>query len=94
MAVSQHVIDGYLLLYSKSDLEGALRQALSDRAAGVHVTSYHLGDAGGAGQMISGDPNEVIEILTIAIKQANGELTKGPPPLASVVNFSGRRVET
>ena len=94
MAVSQLVIDGYKLLCSKSEIETALRAALADRAAGVVTTSIHIGDAGGNGQMIAGDPNEIAETLVLALKQINGELTDGPPPLASHVNFSGRRVET
>ena len=94
MAVSQLVIDGYKLLYSQKEIEMALGQALADRAAGVRVTSVNLGDAGGAGQMITGDPNEIVETLVLALKQLKGEDTAGPPPLASVVNFAGRRVET
>jgi hypothetical protein len=92
MAVSPHVISAYKRLYSRAELEAALKQALNDRAAGVVVTQINLQDGGGAGQMIQGDPNEIIETLEICLQQLDGASAGGG--LGSVVNFSSRRSET
>ncbi|MFT3992152.1 MAG: hypothetical protein QM680_12155 [Luteolibacter sp.] len=93
VAVSQIVVDAYVLRYSKAQMEAALDQALADRAAGVQVTQINFESGGGAGQMIGGDPNEVIEILTLALRQLLGDVV-GPPPLMSSINFGARRSET
>lgn len=96
MAVSRTVILAYKRLYSRPQVEAALRQALADRAAGVLVTQVNFQDGGGSGQMIGGDPNEVIEILELTLQamEADENGPAGPPGLASSVNFSLRRSET
>jgi hypothetical protein len=95
MAVSAKVIAAYKRLYTVSELETALRQALADRAAGVLVTQVSFQDGAGSGQVISGDPNEVIEILMLALEQKeNAEAPTSPGGLASSVNFNTRRSET
>lgn len=92
MAVSQLIIDAYCRRYSQSQLEAALDQALADYASGVKITQVNFQEGGGTGQMIQGDPGQLIEILEIALKQKAGA-SKGPPPLAHSVNFSTRRSE-
>lgn len=96
MAVSRSVIDAYKRLYTRAQLETALRKALDDRASGVLVTQVNFQDGGGSGQMIGGDPNEVIEILEAVLKvlDAGDGATTAPPGLMSSVNFSTRRTET
>jgi hypothetical protein len=96
MAVSGVVIKAYRRLYTQAQLEAALKQALADRAAGVHVTQVNFQDGGGSGQMIGGDPNEVIEILELTLQsiEADANTGSGVPGLASSVNFAFRRSET
>lgn len=95
MAVSRTVIDAYIRCYSKSQLEDALRIALHDRATGVLVTQVSFQDGGGSGTPISGDPNEIIEILELALKQIeSGGETHRAPALSAAVNFNRRRTET
>lgn len=94
MALSRHVIAAYKRIYTKDQLTAALTQALNDRAAGVVVTQVNFQEGGGSGQMIQGDPNEIIEILEIALAELDNERTPGPGPLATVANFSTRRTET
>lgn len=94
MAVSSIVISAYVRLYTAEQLETALGVALADRAAGVTITNVAFDGGGSSGQPISGDPNELIEILEMALRQKNGEADSGPQPLASGVNFRTRRFET
>jgi hypothetical protein len=96
MAVSRSVIDAYKRLYNRAEVEAALKQALNDRASGVQVTQINFQDGGGSGQMIGGDPNEVIETLELVLQamDAGENAITGPPGLASSVNFSLRRSET
>lgn len=93
MAVSSIVIRGYQRIYTKPELELALRTALNDRASGVIVTQVNFQDGGGSGQVIQGDPNELIEILTLAIEGYDSGSVSSPP-LAGAVNFGPRRSET
>lgn len=93
MAVSRTVISAYKRCYSVSQLTEALQIALSDRASGVLVTQVSFQEGGGSGQAITGDPNEIIEILELTLQEIeSGESSR--PPLASVINFSTRRSET
>lgn len=94
MAVSETVIRAYLRIYDEAQLTEALAQALSDRTAGVLVTQVNFQDGGGSGHPISGDPNEVIEILELCLQRLDDDTIKGPPPLASSLNFATRRSET
>lgn len=93
MAASQVVISAYIRLYSKSQLEAALRIALHDRASGVVMTQVNFQDGGGSGTPIVGDPNEVIEILELALRQIEGGSTQ-PKPMMAAVQFNRRRSET
>lgn len=93
MAVSETVISAYLRIYSASELSTALGIALNDRASGVMVTQANFADGGGSGQMISGDPNEIIEILEICLQRLD-DPSRGQKPLASILNFATRRSET
>ena len=93
MAVSRTVIDAYIRCYSEAQLEEALRVALNDRAAGVMVTQVSFQDGGGSGTPITGDPNEIIEILELALRKIDdGE--NHAPPLTAAVNFHTRRYQT
>lgn len=94
MAVSETVIAAYLRIYSRAELISALSIALNDRASGVQVTQVNFQDGGGSGQMISGDPNEVIEILELCLQRLDDPASSGPKPLASRVTFHRRRSET
>jgi hypothetical protein len=96
MAVSRSVIDAYKRRFTRAQLETTLDKALEDRASGVQVTQVNFQDGGGSGQMIGGDPNEVIEIIEAVLKilDAGEGATSAPPGLASSVNFSTRRTET
>ena len=96
MAVSQTVISAYRRCYSAAQLEEALRVALNDRATGVLVTQISFQDGGGSGTPITGDPNEIIEILERALQQieTGADTNKQPPPMTSAVTFNNRRSET
>lgn len=87
------MIDAYKRLYKKHELEQALRVALNDRASGVLVTQVNFQDGGGSGVPIQGDPNEIIEILELALKEIDSG-QEAQTPLASGFNFSCRRMET
>lgn len=87
------MIAAYLRIYTPAELKSALAQALNDRASGVVVTQINFQDGGGAGQVISGDPNEVIETLELCLQRLEGR-DNGPKPLAAGMNFSTRRSET
>lgn len=93
MAVSPTVIAAYKRRYTKTQLETALDQALEDRASGVAITQVNFQDGGGSGQVLRGDPNELIEILEITLKDIEGG-GSAPPGLTSSINFSLRRSET
>lgn len=93
MAASETVISAYLRIYSQEQLTTALTQALADRASGVQVTQVNFQDGGGAGQVIAGDPNEVIEILELCLQRLDNPDT-GPKPLSSRMSFRHRRSET
>jgi hypothetical protein len=88
------MIDAYKRQYTVQQLTAAQAQALADRTSGVQVTQVNFQDGGGTGTLISGDPNEIIEITEIAIQEM--ELTReiGTKPLAAAMNFSSRRFET
>ena len=94
MAASRTLIEAYKSAYNIAELRAMLRRALDDRASGVQVTQVNFQDGGGSGQMIGGDPNEVIEALKIAIDELDDPTTSGPKPLASAADFSRRRSET
>lgn len=95
MAASRTVIEAYKSAYNLAELRAMLKQALEDRASGVQVTQANFQDAGGSGQMMPVDPNEIIEILQIAISELeNPTSAKGPPPLAAGISFRFRRSET
>jgi hypothetical protein len=94
VAFSETVISAYLRLYSSADLRAALLQALNDRASGVLVTQVNFQDGGGAGQPISGPPNELIEILETCLQRLDDPSATGQKPLAAAINFSTRRSET
>jgi hypothetical protein len=93
VAVSRTVIAAYKRCYSRSQLEDALRIALNDRAAGVMVTQINFQDGGGSGVPITGDPNEIIEILELTLQEIESG-TESRPPLAAGINFATRRTET
>lgn len=94
MAVSETVIAAYLRIYTAAELKSALAIALNDRATGVVVTQVNFSEGGGSGQMISGDPNEIIEILELCLQRVDDPTSKAAKPLSSVMNFSTRRSET
>jgi len=93
VAVSKTVISAYKRCYTFEQLTEALQIALNDRASGVLVTQVSFQEGGGSGQPITGDPNEIIEILELTLQDIeNGGSTR--PPLAAGINFSTRRSET
>lgn len=93
MAVSSIVISAYARRFSREQIETALDIALADRASGVLVTQASFQDGSGSGQIISGDPNEVIEILELVLRQLDAP-DSPPPGLVSAVDFRSRRAET
>jgi len=94
VAVSETVIAAYQRIYNPAELRSALGIALNDRASGVLVTHVNFQDGGGSGQMISGDPNEIIEILEICLQRIDDPAAATKKPLAAKMNFSPRRSET
>lgn len=94
VAASETVIRAYLRIYSKPQLEAALTAALNDRASGVLVTQVSFSEGGGSGQLIQGDPNEVIEVLELCLQRLDDPSAASQKPLAAAVNFSTRRFET
>jgi hypothetical protein len=94
VAVSETVIAAYLRIYTPAQLTAALTTALNDRASGVLVTQVNFQDGGGSGQMITGDPNEIIEILELCLQRIDDPSQAAKKPLAAGMNFSSRRSET
>jgi hypothetical protein len=96
VAVSRTVISAYRRCYSVPQLEEALRVALHDRATGVLVTQVSFQDGAGSGTPITGDPNEIIEILELTLQQieSGAEPNAAPPPMTAPINFNRRRSET
>lgn len=94
MPVSTTVIAAYCRRYTRAQIESALDAALADRASGVQVTNISFSEGGGSGQVINGDPNEVIEILEMCLRRLDDPDAAETPPLASRINFSRRRCET
>jgi hypothetical protein len=94
VAVSETVIAAYLRIYTPAELNSALAIALNDRATGVLVTQVNFQDGGGSGQAISGDPNEIIEILELCLQRLENPAASAPKPLASRMSFRNRRSET
>ena len=94
MAVSETVIAAYLRIYSQAELTSALSTALNDRASGVLVTQVNFQDGGGSGQMITGDPNEIIEILELCLQRLDDPFQSARKPMAAGMNFGTRRSET
>ncbi|MEO5712173.1 MAG: hypothetical protein ABIT37_01685 [Luteolibacter sp.] len=94
MAVSETVIAAYIRCYNPAQLLAALNQALADRTAGVLVTQVNFQDGGGSGVPITGDPNELIEILEICLQRTDNPEATGQKPISSVMNFNSRRSET
>ena len=94
MAASETVISAYLRIYTPAELRSALSIALNDRASGVLVTQVNFSEGGGTGQMITGDPNEVIEILELCLQRLENPAQTGPKPMAAGMNFRTRRSET
>lgn len=93
MAVSRTVIAAYKRCYTQAELKTALMVALNDRAAGVLVTQVNFQDGGGSGTPISGDPNEIIEIMELCLQELeSGEAAH--KPLSTAINFNLRRSET
>jgi glycerate kinase len=94
MAVSRLMIDAYKRHYTAEQLAAAQKQALADRTSGVQITQVNFQDGGGTGSMISGDPNEIIEITEIALQEMEGDRETGIKPMSAAVNFCTRRFET
>lgn len=94
MPATRLMIDAYKRHYTVEQLSAAQKQALADRTSGVQITQVNFQDGGGTGTMISGDPNEIIEITEIALQEMEGDRASGPAPFAAAMNFSRRRFET
>lgn len=94
MAVSRTVIAAYKSTYTLVELRVMLRTALEERASGVALTQVNFQEGGGSGQVLSADPNEMIEILQTAIFEMENPDESGPKPLSSAVTFNRRRSET
>lgn len=94
MAVSRTVIAAYKSAYTLAELRAMLKTALDERASGVTVTQVNFQEGGGTGQVMASDPNEMIEILQIAISELEAGDSLGPLPMASRVTFRNRRSET
>lgn len=94
MAVSRLMIDAYKRHYTVEQLTAAQKQALADRTSGVQVTQVNFQDGGGTGTMISGDPNEIIEITELALQEMENTRETGIKPMAAAMDFSKRRFET
>ena len=94
MAVSETVIAAYLRIYNPAELRSALSTALNDRASGVLVTQVNFQDGGGTGTMITGDPNEIIEILELCLQRLDDPSQAARKPMAAGMNFRTRRSET
>lgn len=71
-----------------------LKTALEERAAGILITQANFGDAGGTGQVLPVDANEMIEILQLAITEKENPTAPTQQPLAAAMNFRTRRSET
>jgi hypothetical protein len=94
VAVSETVIAAYLRIYNPAELRAALVTALNDRASGVLVTQVNFQDGGGSGEVMSGDPNEIIEILELCLQRIDDPTQAAKKPLAAGMDFSKRRSET
>lgn len=94
MAVSQTVISAALRIFTKQELEASLAVAFNDRLSGVAITNISGAEGGASGQVISGPPNEIIEILEQCLQRLDDPGAAATPPLSSRITFSRRRSET
>jgi hypothetical protein len=85
------VVKAYLRLYTRTQLETALTQALADHASGVTLTATSFGDGQTSGQ-ITGKPEDIIDIIETALQVLDGTAT-ADAPIGARVGFSSRFIE-
>jgi hypothetical protein len=61
-------VKSYLRLYSRADIETALKSALADQASGVTITGVS-GDGGSTTGMINGNTDQIISILNACLER-------------------------
>lgn len=89
---NQDVVDAYALLYTREQLEAALKKALAARAGGVTVVSINF-EGGGHQGVISGAPEQIISELLSALEiktAASGDV----PSRVNHLDFSNQRLGT
>jgi hypothetical protein len=84
------IIRAYLRLYTREQIETALRGALADHAAGVKITN-HSWDGTSTGAQLTGSPDHVIEILEDCLAALDNGGTTPPRSLMTHMDFRRER---
>jgi len=90
---NQDVVDAYALLYTKEQLEAALKKALDARGRGVTVVSIQF-EGGGHQGVLSGNPEQIISELLSALEIKSATSAAGIPSRVSHLDFSTQRLAT
>lgn len=90
---NQDVVDAYALLYTKEQLEAALKKALAARAGGVTIVSINF-EGGGHQGVISGNPEQIISELLAALDIKNAADPSDVPSRVNHMDFSSQRLGT
>jgi hypothetical protein len=78
MARNSSVIKSYIRLYTRNQIEAALKKALDDFATGAKFTS-HSWDGTSTTATLTGRPEDLIDILNACLEAIDAEQTTAPP---------------
>lgn len=84
------IVDAYIRLYTRAQMESALRQALEDYATGKTITSISF-EGSSTSAALRGAPERIIGVLESALERL--DLGYAPPQVVSQ-NFSCRITES
>ena len=84
------LIKAYLRLYTREQIETALRAALADHAAGVKITNHSWDGTSTGGQLV-GSPESLIETLESTLQAMDNDGQIVPRSLMTHADFSRER---
>jgi len=84
---NQNVINAYLRIYTRPQIQSALSAALADHAAGVKITS-HSWDGTNTGAQISGQTEDIIETLEACLQALDTSSTATAPLTRNILHVS------
>ena len=89
------IVDAYLRIYSRAEIEAALRAALENHASGVTITSLSH-EGGGSSGLLNGKTEDIIAILEACLARLDAEDDDGSEESSPVShwNFARTRVGT